>query len=145
MSECDWWNMYQTDNIVGQHLRKHFPLKKSLRKEGLLQKIKSVSLFCYVQCVLEIPEMLRETFANFLPIFKTIIIGEDENGLFMKHFAEKDALLTQPRRLLISSSLLEDVRIITPLLLFHLHLGPVCKKNLSLCGIYSNEALQWFR
>ena len=46
----------------------------------------------------------------------------------MKEYAEKEGLLTQPRKLLISSYFLENAKIITPLLLFHLDLGLVCKK-----------------
>ena len=65
MNECDWWKMYKTNNIVKQHLRESFHNKMHLREEKLLRKIKSRSLFGYVQCDYEVPENLRETFANF--------------------------------------------------------------------------------
>ena len=47
----------------------------------------------------------------------------------MKKYAEKERILTQLRRMLISSDFLENGTIITPLLLFYLDLGLVCKKS----------------
>ena len=47
----------------------------------------------------------------------------------MKEYAEKEGLLTQPRTMLISSYFLENGAINTPLLLFDLDLGLVCKKT----------------
>ena len=118
--------MYRTDNFVEQHLRESFPYTMPL-KDRLLQNIKSGSLFGYVQCDIEVPESLREAFANFPPIFKNIIVGRDDIGLFMKEYAQK-ALLTQIRRMLISSYFLENGTIITPLLLFYLDSELVSKK-----------------
>ena len=46
----------------------------------------------------------------------------------MKVFAEKERLLPQPRKILISSHFPENRTLITPLLLFYLDLGLVCKK-----------------
>ena len=46
----------------------------------------------------------------------------------MKSYAEQEGLLSQPRRMLISSYPLENGTLITPLLLFYLSLGLVCKK-----------------
>ena len=46
----------------------------------------------------------------------------------MKDYAEKEGLLPQPRKMLISSYFLENGTLNTPLLLFYLELGLVCKK-----------------
>ena len=46
----------------------------------------------------------------------------------MQDYAEKEGLLCQPRKMLISSYVLENGTLITPLLLFYLELGLVCKK-----------------
>ena len=46
----------------------------------------------------------------------------------MKDYAEKRGLLSQPRKMLISGCFLENGTLITPLLLFYLELGLVCKK-----------------
>ena len=52
----------------------------------------------------------------------TQIMLTDDIGPLMKYYAEKQALLTQTRRMLISSEFLEKGTIITPLLLFYLDL-----------------------
>ena len=46
----------------------------------------------------------------------------------MREYAEKENIMAQPRRMLISSFVLTNGTIITPLLLFYLKLGLVCKK-----------------
>ena len=46
----------------------------------------------------------------------------------MKNYAEEEKLISQPRKLLISSFTLQNVTLITPLLLFYLQLGLVCTK-----------------
>ena len=128
MYECDWWHMCKTDNTVKQHLHEIFPYKTPLREEGLLENIKSASLFGYVRSDNEKPENLREALANFPHISMNIKVGRDDIGPFTKGYAEKKGLLTQPRRKLISSYFLENAIIITPLLLFYLDLRLVCRK-----------------
>ena len=46
----------------------------------------------------------------------------------MKNYAEEERLLSQPRKMLISSFTLQNGTLITPLLLFYLQLGLVCTK-----------------
>ena len=85
-------------------------------------------MFGYVQCDIEVPEKLKKNFANFPPIFKNANVGRHDNGLLMKYYAEREGFLCQPRKMLISSYFLEHGSLITPLLLFFLELGLVCKK-----------------
>ena len=118
MYECDWWNMYQTDNIIKQHLLESSLNKMPLRDERLLENIKSGNLFGYVQCDIEVPEKLREAFVNFPPIFKKTHFGSEDTGPFVKEYAGKKGFLTQ----LTSSYFLENGTIITPLLLSYLDL-----------------------
>ena len=128
MYECEWWHLYKTNDLVKQHLRQSFPYKIPLSEERLLERIENGSLFGNVQCDIEVPPELREQFANFPPIFKNINVGRDDIGSLMKNYAEQEGLLSQPRRMLISSYSLENGTLITPLLLFYLSLGLVCKK-----------------
>ena len=128
MWECEWWNLYKTTTCVKQHLRESFPYKRPLREESLLEQIRSGKLFGYVQCDIEVPVELKEKFANFPPIFKNTNVGRHDIGSLMKDYAEKEGLLSQPRKMLISSYFLENGTLITPLLLFYLELGLVCKK-----------------
>ena len=105
-----------------------FPNKRPLREESLLEQIRSSKLFGYVQCDIEVPEELKEKFANFPPIFENTNVGRHDIGSLMKDYAEKEGLLSRPRKMLISSYFLENGTLITLLLLFYLDLGLVCKK-----------------
>ena len=128
MWECEWWTLYKTDASVKSHLRENFPYKQPLSEEQLLQGIIKGRLFGYVQCDIEVPEHLRNYFSNFPPIFKNTVVSRDDIGNLMKQYAEKENIMAQPRRMLISSFNLTNGTIITPLLLFYLQLGLVCKK-----------------
>ena len=46
----------------------------------------------------------------------------------MKTYAEKEGIMSQPRKMLISSFILQNGTLITPLLLFYLQLDLVCTK-----------------
>ena len=74
------------------------------------------------------PEHLRGYFFNFPPIFKNTVVSKNDIGDLMKEYAEKEGVMPQPRRMLISSFILTIGTIITPLLLFYLNFGLVCKK-----------------
>ena len=80
MWECEWWNLYKTTTCVKQHLRESFPYKRPLREESLLEQIRSGKLFGYVQCDIEVPEELKEKFANFPPNFKNTNVGRRDIG-----------------------------------------------------------------
>ena len=94
-----------------------------------MDQIRSGKLFGYVQSDLEVPEELKTNFANFPPITKNTNVGRHDIGLLMKNYAEKERILCQPRKMLISSYFLENGILTTPLLLFQLGMGLVCKKN----------------
>ena len=70
MWECEWWRLYKTSNTVKQHIREHFPYRRSLAAEQLLEEIKKGKIFGYVQCDIEVPENFRSKFVNFPPMFK---------------------------------------------------------------------------
>ena len=128
MWECEWWSLYKTDAPVKSYLRANFPYKRPLSEEQLLQQIIDGRLFGYVQCDIEVPEHMRCDFSNFPPIFKNTVVSRDDVDNLMKEYAEKEGIMPQLRRMLISSFILTNGTIITPLLLFYLKLGLVCKK-----------------
>ena len=100
-------------------MRESFPYKRPLREESLLEQIRSGKLFGYVQCDIEVPEELKEKFANFPPIFKKTNVGRHDIGSLMQDYAEKQGLLCQPRKMLISRYFLENGTLIIPLLPFY--------------------------
>ena len=116
MGECEWWRVYKTTNTVKQHIREHFPYRRSLAAELLLEKIKKGKLFAYVQCDTEVPENFRANFANFPPIFKNTLFSNSDIGDLMKNYAEEEGLLSQPRKMLIPSFTIQNGTLITPLL-----------------------------
>ena len=128
MWECERWRLYKITNTVKQHIREHFPYRRSLADEQLLEEIKKGKLFGYVQCDIEVPEKLRANSANFPPIFKNTLVSKSDIGDLMKNYAEEERLLSQPRKMLISSFILQNGTLISPLLLFYLQLGLVCTK-----------------
>ena len=97
-----------------------------------MEQIRSGKLFGYVQCNIEVPEELKEKFANFPPIFKITNVGRHDIGSLMQDYAEEEGLLCQPRKMLISSYFLGNGTLITPLLLFLFRLGTSMQKDLSL-------------
>ena len=127
MWECEWWSLYKTDAPVKTYLRANFPHKRPISEEQLLQQVINGRLFGYVQCDIEVPEHLRDYFSNFPPIFKNTLVSRDDFGNLMKEYAEKERIMPQLRRMLISSFILSNNTIITPLLFF-LKLGLVCRK-----------------
>ena len=126
--ECEWWRLYKTTNSVKQHIREHFPYRRSLAAEQLLEEMKKGKLFGYVQCDIEVTENLRSNFKNFPPIFKNTLVSKSDIADLMKNYAEEERLFSQPRKMLISSFTLENGILNTPLLLFYLQLGLVCTK-----------------
>ena len=128
MWECNCWELYQTDATVKSHLRTNFPYQRPLSEERLMQDIKSGNLFGYVQCDLKVPEHMKAYFANFPSIFKNTVVSRIDIGDLMKVYAEREGILSQSRRKLKSNFHLKNGTIITPLLLFYLHLGLECTK-----------------
>ena len=85
-------------------------------------------LIGYVQCDIDVPETLRANFANFPPIFKIVLVSKNDIGDLMKLYAEKEEIMSQPRKKMISRFTLQNGTLITLLLLFYLQLGLVVTK-----------------
>ena len=138
--ECEWWRLYKTTITVKQHIREQLPYRRSLAVDQLLEEIREGKLFGYVQCDIEVPENLRANFDNFPPIFKNTLVSENDLGDLMQNYAEEERLLSQPRKILISSFTLQNESLITPLLLFYLQLGLVCTKYTVLLSTLQRNA-----
>ena len=126
--ECEWWRLYKTTNTVKQHIREHFRYRRSLATEQLLEEIKEGELFGYLQCDIEVPENLKANFAKFPAISKNTLVSKNDIEDLIKDYAEEERLLSQPRKMLISSFSLQNGALIIPLLLFYLQLGLVVTK-----------------
>ena len=117
MWECNLWELYRTDSTVKNLLRENFPYQPPLSKERLMQEIKSRRLYGYVQCDLKVPDHLKACSANIHPIFEKTVVSRNDTGDLTKENAEKEGIISQPRRMLKSSFHLRNGTIITLLLL----------------------------
>ena len=120
--------LYKTTNTKKEHNREHFLYRCSLAVEQLLEEIKKGKLFGYVQCDIQVPEKMRANFANFPQIIRNTLVSKSDIGDLMKNYAEEERLLSQPRKMLISSFTLQNGTLVTPLLLFYLQFGLLCAK-----------------
>ena len=85
--------------------------------------------FAYVQCDLKVPEHLMAYFANFPRLFRSTVVSRNDIGDLLKLYEEREVIMPQPRRMRITSFQLKNGTIITPLLLYYLHLGLECIKT----------------
>ena len=128
MWECEWWRLYKTTTGIKIYIRENFPYRRSLTEQQLVERIKKGNPFGYVQCDIEVPEKLRENFANFPPVLKNLLVSKNDIGDLKKAYAEEEVIMYQFRKMLISSFTLQNGTLITPLLLFYLQLGLVVTK-----------------
>ena len=108
MWECEWKRLHKTTNTVKQHIREHFPYRRSLAAEQLLEEIKKGKIFGYVQFDIEVSEDLRENNANFPPMLKNTFVSKSDIEPLLKIYAEEARLLFQPRKMLISSFTIQN-------------------------------------
>ena len=85
------------------HLRANFPYQRPLSEERLMQKINNRRLFGYDQCDLKAHNHLKVYFSNFPPFFKITVVNRNDIGELKKEYAEKEGIISKPKRMLISS------------------------------------------
>ena len=120
MWECEWWRLYKTTINVKLLKRENFSYRRSLTEQQLLEGIKKGNLFGYAQCDIEVPENLIANFANFPPISKNNLVSKNDIGYLMKTYGDEEGIMSQPRKMLISSFTIQNGTLITPLLFFYL-------------------------
>ena len=127
--ECQW-NKMKTEYAEIAHFvtfRKVFrPISlHNFSIKAIESKIRSGELFGVVLCDVEVPEDKKEYFKDMPPIFKNILVGREHIGSFMRGYAEKNHLLTQPRQTLVGSYYGKNILLATPLLKWYLEHGVV--------------------
>ena len=106
-------------------------------KEDLCKELSMGDSLVMFNVILKCLNTCATTFPTLLPYSK-VLLSRDDIGNMMKRYAEKENIMVQPRKMLISSFFLTNGTIITPLLLFCLQLGLVCKK-IPVCSIHSQR------
>ena len=84
---------YKTTNSVKQHICEHFPCRRSLSAEQLLEERKTEKIFGYVQCDIEIPEKVRSKSDDISPIFKNSLASKYDVADLKGKYAEKKCCL----------------------------------------------------
>ena len=51
MWECSWWDQFNNNVDVKNHVRTHFPVKKPLSAKSLVQNIRNELLFGYINAI----------------------------------------------------------------------------------------------
>ena len=124
--ECQWDHLKKCNKQIKKFLQKKnkntFRKKtlKGLSVQQICNLVQKEAIFGVVQCDIEVPEELREEFAEFPPIFKNVDISRKDIGEHMLKFAEDRNLLSQPRRSMISSFFGKEILLATPLLKYYL-------------------------
>ena len=129
MWECEGWRLYKTTINVKLHIRENFAHRRSLTEHQLQEGMKKGNLFRYVECDNEVPENLRANFVKLPPKIKSTSLSKNDIVDLMKTYAEEEGIMSQPRKMLISSCTLQNGTLITPLLLLYLQLGLTVTKT----------------
>ena len=112
--ECQWQEWTKTNKYEAKNFRTvHFPYIPLLSCDKLPQNIFNGELFGVVDCQLEVPLHLRAKFEKFPPVFRNRDASINDIGDHMTTFAREHKLLQKPRKMLISSMILEGGPIIT--------------------------------
>ena len=110
-----------------------------INDKDIVRAIKDDTLFGLVQCDVEVPSHLRPRFSEMPPVFKNTFVSKDDIGDFMKNYADKHQLLSQPRRSLIGSMFGKQLVFATPLLKWYLAQG-LTVSNVTLVVEYDPSA-----
>ena len=127
MWECEWCRLKKTSSQVQQFIDSKFRRPqdhhKTLTEVEILSAIRNESLFGVVGCDIRVPDALKPAFAEMPPIFKNTDISRDDIGEYMKAFAEKQKIMSRPRRSLIGSYFGEKILLATPLIKWYMEHG----------------------
>ena len=127
MWECEWRRLKKTSSQVQQSIDSKFRRPqdphKTLTEVEIVSAIRNKSLFGEVECDIRVPDALKPAFAEMPPIFKNTDISRDDIGEYMKAFAEKQKIMSRPRRSLIGSYFGEKILLATPLIKWYMEHG----------------------
>ena len=128
MWECKWWRLSKTTTNIKLQVRENFLYRRSLTEHQLLGGIMKEKLFGYVQGDNGVPINFGANSDNFPLTFKNTLVRKNDIGDLMKTYAEEEGIMSQPRKLLMTSFTLQKRTPVTPLLLYYLQLGFVFTK-----------------
>ncbi|KAK7087561.1 hypothetical protein V1264_021595 [Littorina saxatilis] len=128
MWECEWAREKRTNAKLREFLKETFVSTKlygPMTQTAMKRAIEKGTIFGFVECDIHVPESLKPKFSDFPPIFKNTQVSVDDIGDLMRSYAEKEKIMGQPRRMLISSFFGDKILLATPLLQWYLNHGLV--------------------
>lgn len=129
--ECEWLAL-KAGGAVKNFVDQYFPRKvnpwKRLTETQVLSAISDGSIFGMVECDINVPQHLRQHFAEMQPIFKNTTVSRQDLGNHMQLYAEENGYLQQPSRMLVGSYFGEKILLATPLLKWYLTHGLVVSR-----------------
>ena len=99
--------------------------KWNMTQNEILAGVVDGTLFGMVECDVRVPVELQDHFVEMQPIFKNATVTRDDIGPFMREYAEKNDIMSTPRRMLIGSYRGDKILLATPLLRWYLTHGLV--------------------
>jgi hypothetical protein len=127
MWECEWERSVETDAWKKGFLRIFFqttyPKRVATDLKSVIEDIRDGRFFGLVEADIEVPENLKEKFAEMAPIFKNVEIGREHLSDHMREFAEDNECLTRPQRMLVGSLFGKKILLASPLVRWYLQQG----------------------
>ena len=132
--ECEWKKKKKCDSKIIPFLKSKnllsgysspFPQRKNkkITDRDIIEAIQKDKMFGLVKCDVEVPSDLRKHFSEMPPVFKNTKISKEDIGGFMREYADKHKLLSQPRRSLIGSMFGKQLVFTTSILQWYLKQG----------------------
>ncbi|XP_038054119.1 uncharacterized protein LOC119726483 [Patiria miniata] len=126
MWECEWRQILSTEPGAKQFVESHrlpHHNRKTMNQREIINAVMDGSIFGLIECDIEVPEALRDDFAEMPPIFKNVDIDRADIGEHMRSYAEREGVMKTPRRSLIGSMFAKKILLATPLLQWYLNHG----------------------
>ena len=74
--ECSWWDQFNNNVDVKNHVRTHFTFKRPLSVNSLVQNIRKERMFGYVQCNMSVMTCFKQSFPISLLYSKLMMFPE---------------------------------------------------------------------
>ena len=128
--ECEWREAKKEANCARflRTLRHPYIKKKTLSRNDLLAKLLDGSFFGVILVDIHTPDHLRHRFREMTPIFKHASLSREDIGPHMRHYAEENNIMTQPRNALIGSYFATEILLSSRLAKWYLEHGLVISK-----------------
>ena len=124
MWECEWKEIRKEPDVKS-FLAPTRRQKWKMTQQQIIKAVVDGTLFGMVECDVRVPEHLQDHFSEMQPVFKNVTVTRDDRGPFMRQYAEENAIMSAPRRMLVGSFHGIKLLLATPLLRWYLAHGLV--------------------